>query len=556
MTPEPPGSTPPTSRPSRIEPPKDRGYRAGARLGPDGDRRARRVGYTAVGLLVGLVALAALDPVLSLPALPFGPDDAAPTARATLPIATPLPDLQRVDALAPTWPLPVLAGGLRWLDPRTGRLSGSPYEGFRGALFVEPDGAVLCVCLEVPWTDEGAIVRVTLARDDGSPGPRTEPLTVLELSSSDRARRGQSIVVDAAISPDHQTVYLAHAVRVGEVWSFGVDAVDAITGIVRARLPIAVGDVGDQAAWPVLRVSPDGRELRLTAWGSGSDGSGRSLEQARSFRIDLLDGWFDGEPVLTNAVGEPEGRDIGCGDEGYVSADRYAALCLRIVDGAERMVLVVDDPKPPGRSEGPTRAILLPASQAASELDYLVRADRGEVFAWSRARHVLSRIDVESGAVEFRNYGFDGAGKPAVATGPRPPAGSGAAWTTLRSPIDLYRDRAMVGARDGSVVFVIGGGDAPVDGLVPATGVWVIDAETLELVDIWPPSAYYDGLALTADGGYVVALGLQGVDAEGRPARFGPSLTFHRSIDGQVVEVIGDIAEAGGWTPVLLSAGG
>jgi hypothetical protein len=123
----------------------------------------------------------------------------------------------------------------------------------------------------------------------------------------------------------------------------------------------------------------------------------------------------------------------------------------------------------------------------------------------------------------------------------------------MRSASEAFGGHTLLGSQDGLVLFAIGGGSRGSADLPASTGVWVIDADTLELVDAWAPAAYYADIALTADGEYVVALGLSGVNEAAVPAMWQPSITYHSARNGQVVEIIGSIDGLAGWTPVLLS---
>ncbi len=524
-------------------PPADRGYRAGARLPSGGEARARRAALVAAGALVFLVALAVFDPVLTLPAVT---DDDPVLPIPTIARATALPDLMRAQSFSPSKPLPILAGGLRWLDPRAGTLGGAPNEGFDGALFLDPDGSILCVCLEQPWTVAGQVVRVTLARSDGVASP-ADPLIVLEMTSDTQTSWG-SIVVEAVISPDRSTVHLATVVPGERAATIGVTSVDAVSGTVVGRVDIPADPGLVPPPYPTIRVAPDGSELMLRLWYRAGSGGLPTRAASRALRIPVepVSGAL-GAPIEVAPIFQPELYRIGCDAEGYADLDRYVEVCLGVIDGAERLSVEVLE------RSGEDRTIVLPASLAVASADVLVDPASGTLFAWSSARHVVARVDVATGEVTSRNYGFGGAGGAIDVGGVRPPPGSGlVAWSDLRSATEAYKPHRLAGSVDGSVLFAIGGDESGIDGLVPSSGVWVIDAATLELVDAWPPAAYYGDIALTADGEHLAALALGGVDADGRAAPWGRAVTFHRTWNGEVVELIGDIADPSGWTPILL----
>lgn len=548
-------ATPPSNgQPNQLRPagkaqnqdtPLDRGYWAGAHVDAGGGQRARRIALTVTSILIVAFALAALDPVVSLPPLPFD-DDLSPSGEPRT-LVSPLPALQRDDAFAPGQPLPLLAGGLRWLDPLTGRLSGTPYEGFRGAPFVMADGAVLCVCLDRPWTQSGAIVRVSLVRETG-PNEPTTSIQVLELQTNVDEPFGDAIVVEPAISPDDSTVYLATIVREVDGVGARVFAVDAASGEIggKADVPLPAGEGGP--VLPIVRVSPDGRGLLLTVWSTTIGQDPREAWAPHAFAISVgpNDPSDIGPPVAVEPL-SPQTSGPFCFGEAYVATGTYGALCDWTGANPPRLSLQVKDARDFRRS------FSMPAT-LTSALDVQVDAEGGRVFVWSFERRAIARLDVASGEVTSRAYGFGDSVASISPTEPRPyPVTDPVRWVNMRSASEAFGGHKLLGSPDGLVLFAIGGGSKGLADLPASTGVWVIDADTLDLVDVWAPAAYYHDIALTFDGEYVVALGLSGVNEAGASAPWPPSITYHRAQNGRVVELIGSIDGLAGWTPVLLS---
>jgi len=545
---------PPNGQPNQLrpagkarspDPPLDRGYRAGAHVDAGGGQRARRIALTATSILIVAFALAALDPVLSLPPLPFD-DDSRPSGEPRT-LVSPLPSLQRDDAFAPEQLLPLLAGGLRWLDPLTGRLSGTPYEGFRGAPFVMADGSVLCVCLDRPWTQSGAIVRVSIVRETG-PNEPTTSTQVLELQTDVDEPFGDAIAVEPAISPDGSTVYLATTVRQVEGVGARVFAVDAASGEIAAEadVPLQAGEGGP--VQPIIRVSPDGREILFTMWSTtiGLHPSEYGASHAFAISVSPNDPNEIGPPLEVERL-SPQISGPFCFGEAYVAVGTYGALCDRPgVSPAHASLYVAD-------ALGFGRSFDLPAT-LTGEIDVEIDAAGGRVFVWSPERRAIGRVDVATGAMASRAYGFGDSAASLSPTEPRPnPVNDPVRWTDIAGAADVFTRHTLVGSPDGLVLFAIGSGRRGSADLPASTGIWVIDADTLELVDVWAPAAYYADIALTHDGEYLVALGLSGVNEAGVPAPWPPSIAFHRARNGLVVEIIGSIDGLAGWTPVLLS---
>ena len=71
---------------------------------------------------------------------------------------------------------------------------------------------------------------------------------------------------------------------------------------------------------------------------------------------------------------------------------------------------------------------------------------------------------------------------------------------------------------------------------------FVFDAATLTLIDVYDPTADFVSLAIGVDGRFVYAAGLPGVDALGRRiAGQGPSVTVFDTADGSTRLIAGQL---------------
>ena len=220
-----------------VDPPRepirpDEGYRVGARISAGDAGRTRLAGAVAIGIVLAGIAFAAIGPLLpSVPELPIAPVASRPTA-------TPLPDVAVLRPPAPTRLLPVYAGGLRWLDPASGVMSGDPYTAARSGLFVDAEGHGLCVCLEIPWSQDRFVARVTLRRYSAT-GEEVARATLSELASAEGVISGEPVQVDAAISPDgRRALDRPDASGRKPSWQIGLDRVDLATLRVVASLEL------------------------------------------------------------------------------------------------------------------------------------------------------------------------------------------------------------------------------------------------------------------------------------------------------------------------------
>ena len=110
-------------------------------------------------------------------------------------------------------------------------------------------------------------------------------------------------------------------------------------------------------------------------------------------------------------------------------------------------------------------------------------------------------------------------------------------WADGRSTTEARGERALVGSPDGSLLFAVGVGSVSDS----SSGVWVFDAQTLEIIERWPAAAAYSSIALLEDGRWLAAIGRPGVTATGSPAAWGTSLTVHDATTGRPILVIGDL---------------
>src|SRR4029077_12109176 len=91
--------------------------------------------------------------------------------------------------------------------------------------------------------------------------------------------------------------------------------------------------------------------------------------------------------------------------------------------------------------------------------------------------------------------------------------------------------------------------------LLASTGIWAFDAQTLGLVAHWTAAAMYDQVGVSPDGRYVLAVGLEGMTADGRLADWDSSLVIHDVRDGRAVEQIGHLVGDEGFFVDLLAPG-
>jgi len=550
-----------------VEPPNepirpDQGYRVGARISAGNAGRTRLAGTVAIAIVLAGLVFATLGPLG--PALPEPPS--APSLAPS--IATPLPDVAILRGPAPARPLPVFAGGLRWLDPRTGQISGDPYTAARSGLFVDPAGHGLCVCLEIPWSQDRFVARVTVRRYAAT-GEEIARATLFELESAEGIISGEPIAVDAAISPDGSRLWIAHVVRAATAWQIGLDRVDLATLRVDASMSLdpvpvppsdAAGVLVSRAGWAIhrrstvrinLRISPDGSRLAVLVVAFGRPGLDPQLPRYQAARFVVDARLTPGAPVEV-AVPVHDATDDRCDAElsAWATDRHFVTICSR-PDG--------DGVQPFVRIENPgdiTREVTVGPPVATDDTDWLLDSERGVLYRWSGLAHVLTRLHVATRGMATLAIDAPGTATGDLARWPDSRPSGPAPWAPLAGPDQRFRGARMAGTADGTVIYALGyrsladdiGGDR-----LASTGIWVFDAAGVDLVAHWPPAAQYDEIGFTPGWEHLVTRGLPGADADGSPAAWSTSLRFHDARSGEVVEVLGDVLERSGYVPSILA---
>lgn len=552
----------------------DQGYRVGARISVGDAGRTRLAGAVAVGIILTGMALAAIGPLIpSLPEVPIGPV-------ATRAVASPLPDVAILHPPATTRAVPVTAGGLRWLDPANGAMSGDAYTAPRGNLFVDPEGRAVCVCLEIPWSDELQVARVTLRRYSAT-GEEIARTSLYELQAVNRRVMGPAIQVDAAIAPDGSRLWIVHAVLGETGWEVGVDRVDLTTMAVDASrvvdaIPMPppgsdelVGAGGGgwvtharSAVRAALRVSPDGSKLAIiesvfsAPSGHPADQDvGRELPAYQQQRL-VVDGALGSEPHPAWQAHDATNDDCDSERSGWATDRHFVTICSRPEGDAVQPYARIED------SDDTVREVPVGPRVGTNDFDWLLDRQAGALYRWSSLAHVFARLDVATGdvasiAVDRTELGTGDVGIwPAGTDVAGGAAGAASPWASLSGPDVFLGPARAVGSADGSLVYALGYrsvADALRDDRIASTGIWVFDTARASVVAHWAPTAQYDQIAYSPGWERLVTVALAGSDGEGAPAEWGTSIRFHDARTGQVLALLGDVEEPSGFNPMLMT---
>lgn len=517
--------------------------------------RGRSINLIAVGLVgfvvVGIVLGTTLDnggPSSSAAAVvPGAPSpSSSPTRRPRItpaPLATPLPTREVNGTELPNERRLVYGNGPQILDLATGtvRSFGRQYEDL-----VFPVGdELVCVCL-VRWsnTSPGPLLRFARFDLDGAPILERDLLSLEGVVAVPEMTEGFNMT--AAIDAAAERLVLVDVVRRPPSWVVEAHVVDTRTGTlldsaVVATFPVDLAEPRPSAsprtdggapdgvyAWagPVV-LSPDGGTAFVTVAKSdvrGDEWTGRNLE----WLIPIADGRA-GEPTALSAEAGLATDRWCVGRPTFLDAELIVQLCGPPSQPYESSFWSVRRLTADGASLGDL-PIGAAGSDGSSSASVLVDRDRRSVVMWDPFRHLVSRVDVDSGRVH------EGVVPESMLAGDRRPYGRG--WFGV--------EPGLIASSDGTRLYALGlaSGSGNVG---TSTGIWVFDAETLELLDHWAPRALLTSLAISADGRFLYASSAAGFDADGRENRRWPaSVSVYDTTTGQIVLLYGSIGE-GQW---------
>lgn len=483
-----------------------------------------------------------------------------PTGPATPGPATPLPDVTVAEGEHPTEPFPIDVNGLHLIDPGTGQLG--PAMELRvdsDAVFTSADGnGWWCVCFDRIQGSGSETASVEIRRVDGT-GETTTRVALGEYVST-ASPPGSDFYnrFDLEIAPDGSTGYLASATRSDNEWAIAVETIDLETGVLTGRVdlgglsvapipgpsPPPDEDVNESyLAGPSIRLSPDGRRLLVWAWVDAYSWTGEQAPSTpRAWTIDLDERGGLATGRLAPFAEAAADRLRQCGWVAWTAPDEIVSVCWphdQVVTSFNAAILRADGSE--------VRRSDIPGVMDAWFADPILDLANRSLYLWQPSAHVLHRVDIDNGQIERLEVDpqatADGPGGSGPAPGGLTPRKQ-PVWATLGSDLRLYNTPPVVPEPGGSRLFAIGmlTGDRGYGGPeFGSTGVWVFDARAFEVVDRWAAAAGYSSLGLSSDGRWLIAAGIPGADADGKPARWEASLTIYDTVDGRPALQLGSL---------------
>ena len=505
-----------------------------------------RLGRAATAAVALTVAATLIAVVITLPQEPgksSAPSDGSSPRATDAAQASPLPKLvANGDTPSPSRVVvETEQGDFAIVDLASGSIS-RPVTGARGgsALQVRADG-LLCLCLSesIFVDDNPTTASVTLERFDPDGTPSSSPLSIRsfvgEPDPRDERRsipaRPPHVLTAMSFSDGGGFGFIGWSLRDDPSWKSGLLVVDLASGEIVSERTLPDMTTGDDDSRRVVNAP------RVVSSTGGDDlVIGRSWYEFTPPDSDRAIYTFDTEAFRASFTGGSLGETVpvpgmsGCGDRvlfgGALSDGGTWVVCSR--GGAFQTTVR----RVGGDGETLPDVVVSGVEGINGDATALSR-DGSTLFVWNPASATLTRVDVATGVTTT------GEGRVA-AVDPGPLAALGR-WLAPVAAAKSFLRSSVIVSPDGSRVYAIGVRDgAENEDVEGSTGMFVFDAATLELIDAYEPTADFVSLAIGADGRFVYAAGLPGVDALGRRvAGQGASITVFDTADGSTRLIAG-----------------
>jgi hypothetical protein len=358
---------------------------------------------------------------------------------------------------------------------------------------------------------------------------------------------GVGFTMAAAVGAGDRSLFVLTASRRPPVWIIELQQIDLESGELRSSTvldELAIGadvpDASPSAPPPTPKpdgTPPDGVYVWATALGHSPDGA--TLVATIGYSEIRGETWTNGyRDLLWPIVDERPATPIPFDAAASIDPSGWCISSPEFFDN-DLLVQVCASASGPGQEGGfyvrrVTTAgaslgdLVLRPSETVNSVLPLIAVDRGRraILSWDPVRHSLSQLSVDDGTLVTRD----------VARSMLPDQGPASARAYFGA------DPGLVLSPDGQRLYALGFAlGANVNGGGMPTGVWVFDAESLNLVDHWPPTAMLNSLAVSADGRFVYAAGANGFDVDGNEALWPASVTIHDAFSGEVQVIYGAV---------------
>jgi hypothetical protein len=420
---------------------------------------------------------------------------------------------------------------------------GAPITGAtRGSqLQVRADGSFVCLCLKQSGIvgDNPTQVEVILERFDPS-GALTSTIPVRAFSGAPDPRdEGRAIpehpvhvLVALTFSDGGRYGFVGWSARAHPVWQSGLLVVDLQSGAVVSELALPDVSTGEGEARQVVNAphvvgstAADGLLVGRSGyrWSPATSENATYASFVDAFRVQVTSGQLSGGAALPGAADCGDAISLG----GALSDDGTWLACI---DGGSART-VVRRLAGDGSLLGDISVYGVPDVLGES---LATSADGRTLFAWNPETATLTRIDLATGERK------DESGLTA-----RAPGDALTAFGHWLAPVAAAKSLlrgAVVVSPDGTRVYAIGVkkgvGSSEFSG---SAGVFAFDAASLQPSAIWQPTADFVSIALSADGRFLYAAGMPGVDERGQQKAQQASITVFDTRDGSQRLIAGEL---------------
>jgi hypothetical protein len=513
---------------------------AGGWLGRFGQAATAAVALTVVGALIAVV----LTHPQTVPGKSQEPSSGATPGPTRAARATALPKLL-VNGEAPNPAVVVVRtdrGDYARVDLATGSIDG-PLTGKSSSseLRLQDDGSMICLCV----SESGSIGEmptdntVTLDRYDPR-GKLTSTSPIASFSGEPDPRDAGVVIPDKpahvlttiGYSADGRFGFVGWSVRAHPAWKSGIVVVDLRDGSIASRLSMPDATDGQDntrrvVTAPRVVASISSTDVLVARdwydWTPAASQNALYRFQNDVFRATLGGGRFSDLAPVPHAsnCGATVNRAGALPGGGFWLACTDAGVELALVRRLSADGSLLGDVRVNG-------AVGIEADPTA------LSADGATLYVWDPSGTTLTGVDIAKGTKA------SGKGTAAVDDGPLTALGH---WLAPTAAAKSFLRGALAISPDGSRIYAIGikGGGSPSD-TAGSTGVFVFDAASLEPGAVWQPTADYVSLAVSADGRFVYAAGLPGIDATGqRQVAQQASITVFDTTDGSVRLIAGGL---------------
>ncbi len=462
-----------------------------------------------------------------------------PTNRPTptrTPLPTPLPSAEIIGGRIPTEERLVQANGYQILDLSAGTLR-PVSTGADGPFIQVPGGGFVCACTALDPTLAPGAMTLRFRRMD----PDGTTVVNRRIQRFDDAEAVPNMTdgwgYTAALSADGHDLYVLSALRDTTKWTVRLLVVDTATGKLAGNDKLLTVPVSTAEPRPSGTAAPNGVSDGSYIWLStlAVSGDGRAVYVTVNSAEVRADVWINRSlewmvPVDAGVLGAPlplAAADVVRDVQWCLTRPVFAGTILGQVcsqaDGSTEPLIV----RRVTEAGEVLEAVALPtwSFDGRTPIASAVDQRRGAVLVWDAGKHVLARVDLERGVAESSVV----------------PESRLRSEERLLEPSRGYFgvDPGLVLSPDGTRIYALGIGRGQSE-MGVSTGVWVFDAETLELLDRFEPRAMLSSIAVSGDGTFVYATSPAGFDVGGYENRAWPAtLTVYDATTGEIQVLYG-----------------